>query len=148
MTTLTQTAPVSFSIARSVARHLPTAARLLLGLAFLVFGLNGFLNFLPAPTEAMPEAAMAFFGGLMKTGYMFPLIKGTEVAVGLALVTNRLVPLALVVLAPVMVNILLVHAFLVSSGTGIVLVLLALTLYLAWVHRAAYRPLFAFRTAR
>ncbi|HEY5938302.1 MAG TPA: hypothetical protein VIU61_26805 [Kofleriaceae bacterium] len=152
MTTITQSTDVSLptvrSIKRSITRHIPTAARWLLGLAFLVFGLNGFLNFLPAPTEAIPDDAMAFFGGLMKTGYMFPLIKGTEVAVGLALVTNRFVPLSLVVLAPVMVNIVLVHAFLVSSGTGIVLVLLALTLYLAWVHRAAYRPLLAFRASR
>ena len=139
----------SRSIGRSIIRYLPTAARLLLGLGFLVFGLNGFLNFLPPPdVSAIPAPALEFFGALMKTGYMFPLIKGTEVAVGLALVTNRLVPLALVVIAPVIVNIVLVHAFLAPSGLGIALIFVALTLYLAWVHRAAYRPLLAFRASR
>ena len=150
MTTLIEsTTTVSLPTTRSLTRHIPTAARFLLGAAFLVFGLNGFLSFLPDPdVSTIPVDALAFFGALMKTGYMFPLIKGTEVAVGLALVTNRLVPLSLVVLAPVLVNIVLVHAFLAPAGLGIVLALVALTLYLAWVNRAAYRPLLAFRSAR
>jgi putative oxidoreductase len=72
---------------------LPTIARLGLGLAFLVFGLNGFLQFLPQPP--MSGAPADFLGALFVTGYMFPLIKGTEVLAGALLLSNRFVPLAL-----------------------------------------------------
>lgn len=128
---------------RAIARRLPAIVRTVLGLGFVIFGLNGFLNFLPAPTTPPPESAMAFAGALFKTGYMFPLIKGTELAVGLLLVANRFVPLALVLLAPVLVNIIAFHAFLSPDGFAIPLVLVALELYLAWSYRDAYRPLLA-----
>jgi hypothetical protein len=123
---------------------LPGAARLLLGLAFLVFGLNGFLNFLPTPSGT-PEAALAFAGALIKTGYMFPLIKGTEVLVGVLLLSNLFVPLALALIAPVIVNIVAFHAALAPSGLGLGLVLLALELFLAWTYRAAFSPMLAAR---
>jgi uncharacterized membrane protein YphA (DoxX/SURF4 family) len=126
---------------RSIARHLPTVARVLLGLAFFVFGLNGFLNFIPPPPEPMPEGAVKLGTAFMESGYLFQLIKGTEVAAGLALLCNRFVPLALVVLAPVVLNIVAFHVWLVPSGLGLSLVLAALTLYLAWAHRQAYAPL-------
>jgi uncharacterized membrane protein YphA (DoxX/SURF4 family) len=132
---------------RSFVRHLPTAARLLLGLAFFVFGLNGFLNFIPAPSEPIPAGAAAFGGALAATGYMFPLVKGTEVLVGVLLLANRFVPLALALLAPVLVNIVLFHGFLAPSGSAPGLVLLALELYLAWSYRAAFRPMLAARAA-
>ncbi len=115
-----------------------TAARILFGLVFTVFGLNGFLNFLPAPPH--PAAADAFLGALAASGYMFPLIKGTEVVVGLLLLSNRFVPLALTLIAPVLVNILAFHAFL-APGIGLPLVLLALELGLAWAYRDAFRPM-------
>ena len=79
---------------KSIARHLPAIARFLMGLMFFVFGLNVFLNFIPAP-KTIPEGASAFFGALMKTGYMLPLIAGTQVVVGALLLSNRFVPLAL-----------------------------------------------------
>ena len=71
------TAPLR-SWARALPRVLATGARLLLGLTFFVCGLNGFLNFLPAPSGPMPAAAVAFGGALFGTGYMMPLIAGTE----------------------------------------------------------------------
>jgi len=52
----------------------------------------------------MPEGAVAFSGALMKTGYMFPLIMGTQLLVGVLLLLNRFVPLALVLIMPVLVN--------------------------------------------
>lgn len=133
---------------RSTARYAVHAARILLGLVFFVFGLDGFLHFVPQPTEPPSEAAMAFAVGLIKSGYMFPLLKGTEVAVGALLLANRFVPLALVVIAPVIVNIFAFHAFLAPSGLAIASALVALELGLAWAHRSAYRPLLALRTAR
>ena len=80
---------------KSFARYLPTAGRVLMGLLFLVFGLNGFLNFLPQPKTPMPEGAVAFAEAMMKTGYLFPLIMGTQLIVGVLLLSNRFVPLAL-----------------------------------------------------
>jgi uncharacterized membrane protein YphA (DoxX/SURF4 family) len=128
-----------------VTRHLTTAARLLMGLMFFVFGLNGFLNFIPQPKTPMPEGALAFVGALMKTGYMFPLIAGTQVLVGALLLLNRFVPLALALIAPVVVNIVAFHVFLEPKGTAIALVVLALELYLAWAYRDSYRPMLAMR---
>ena len=129
-----------------LSHRLPTAARLLLGLSFFVFGLNGFLNFIPQPPP--PPAAGAFAGALFATGYMFPLIKGTEVLASLLLLSNRFVPLALALLAPVLVNIVLFHAFLEPAGTlALPLVLLALELYLARSYRAAYTGMLQARTA-
>ena len=118
---------------------LPMIARILLGLIFFVFGLNGFLNFLPTPP--MPEAAGSFAGALAATGYMFPLIKFIEVVVGILLLTNKFVPLALLILAPVTVNILLFHSVLAPAGLPLPIVILVLHLYLARVHATAYKPL-------
>jgi len=132
---------------KSVARHLPTAARILMGLAFFVFGLNGFLHFIPQPSTPMPEGAVAFAGALMKSGYMFPLIMFTQLLVGVLLLANRFVPLALALIAPVLVNIIAFHAFLEPSGIGPGAVLLVLELYLAWSYRGAYRTMLAMRAA-
>ena len=118
-------------------------ARVLLGLAFTITGLDGFLHFLPQPTTPPPEGAMALAIALMKSGYMVPLIKGTELAAGLLLLSNRFVPLALVLLAPVVVNIVAFHAFLAPEGLGLAIALLGIELALAWAYRAAYRPLLA-----
>jgi hypothetical protein len=134
--------------ATGFARHLPTAARVLVGLPFFVFGLDGFLHFIPPPAAgSMPEGAMALAVAFVNSGYLFQLVKGTELVAGALLLSNRFVPLALALLAPVLVNIVLYHAFLAPSGIAICLVLLALTIYLAWSYRAAYRPMLAARVS-
>lgn len=51
-----------------------------MGLTFLVFGLNGFLNFIPPPATPMTEGATAFIGARVQTGYMLQLIAATELA--------------------------------------------------------------------
>lgn len=119
----------------------PQAARLLLGAVFTVFGLNGFFNFLPMPPP--PPAAGAFFGALAATGYMLPLLKSFEVFAGLLLLSGRMVPFALTLLAPIVVNIVAFHLFLAPQGLPLAIVVLGLGSYLAVVHRAAYRALFA-----
>jgi putative oxidoreductase len=110
---------------------LPLIARLLLGLIFFVFGLNGFLNFIPVPPN-MPERLTTFMGGLMASGYFFPFLKGTEVICGLLLLIGAFVPLALVVLAPIVLNIFLVHAFMAPSGLPLAVVNGLLLSYLAF----------------
>ncbi|MCA9626242.1 MAG: DoxX family protein [Myxococcales bacterium] len=124
-----------------IQRIAPHAARLVLGLLFTVFGLNGFLHFIPNPP--VPEAAGSFLGALAATGYMFPLIKGTEVVAGLALLSNRFVPLALIALSPIVVNIFAFHTLLAPAPIGVVLVLL--TGYLGYAYRSHFAALFAAR---
>jgi len=115
----------------------PVVARVLLGLPLVVFGLNGFLQFLPMP--AMEGDAATFMGGLAAVGYFFPLLKSTEILAGLALLSGRFVPLALTVLAPIVLNIVAFHALAVGGGVGLPLVMLALGLYLAWAYRDSFR---------
>jgi len=122
---------------------LPIVARVLLGAVFLVFGLNGFLHFLPQPPA--PPRAMAFAGALAASGYFFPLLKATEVVAG-ALLLLGFVPIALTLLAPIVVNIVAFHVFLAPGNYAVVV--LAAEIYLAVVHRAAFAPLFARPAAR
>jgi putative oxidoreductase len=88
-------------------------ARYLLGLILTVFGLNGFFNFLPqAP---LPDQAVQFFTLLVTTHYML-IVFLLQLASGLLLLFNRYVPLALTLIAPVLVNILLFHITMNPSG--------------------------------
>ncbi len=116
------------------------AARILLGVVFVVFGLNGLLHFMPNPPEPLPAAA--FFGALWQTHYMFALIFGTQVIGGALLVLGVAVPFALVILAPVIVNIIAFHVFLAPAMLPLALVVAALEAILAWHYRAAFAPLF------
>jgi len=129
----------------AISRYAPSATRILLGLIFFVFGLNGFLQFIPNPP--MPDKAGAFMGALAATGYMFPLIKGIEVIAGALLLSNRFVPLALAILAPNVVNIVVFHAVLAPGGLGIALFVLALELFTTWSYRDAYAPMLRARSA-
>ena len=117
-------------------------ARSLLGLVFLVFGLNGFLHFIPNPPP--PQAAGAFFGALFATGYMPKLIFGAQVIGGALLLLGVAVPFALVILAPIIVNIIPFHIYLSPDpmAMGIALTVAALEVFLAWYYRAAFAPLF------
>jgi putative oxidoreductase len=122
----------------------PVAARLFLGLVFTVFGLNFFLHFLPMPP--MSPRAGAFAGALLASGYLFPLLKTTEVLAGLALLSGRFVPLALAVLAPIILNILGFHLFVVQAGAGLPIALLLAEVYLAFSYREAFAPMLRART--
>ena len=120
------------------APKLPMIARILLGLAFAIFGLNFFLHFLPQP--APPPDAGAYLGALIG-GKILSIIKPIEIAAGLALLGNRFVPLALAALAPIEIGIVAFHAVFEPSGLGVVAILIALTIYLAWSYRAAFAPM-------
>jgi putative oxidoreductase len=122
----------------SISKWSLVVARSLLGLLFLVFGLNFFFGFLPMPPPA--EAAAPFLSGLASSGYVFPLIKAIEVAAGIALLANRFVPLALTLLAPIIVNIVALHVLL-APPPAIALVIAGLELYVAWAYRAAFLPM-------
>lgn len=115
-------------------------ARSLMGLTFLIFGLNGLHPFMPNPPPT--AAAGQFFGALFATGYMPKLIFGTQVIGGALLLTGVAVPFALVILAPIIVNIVAFHIYLSPALLPMALVVAALELFLAWYYRAAFGPLF------
>ncbi len=123
----------------------PFAARIVLGLVFFVFGLNFFFHFIPQPP--MPEAAGAFAGAMFATGYIFQLLKVIEVVAGVLLLSGFFVPLALALLAPVVVNIFFFHAVLAPAGITVPIVCLALEVYLAWAYRSAFRPMLQSKVA-
>lgn len=125
-------------------RHLTTALRIFLGLAFLTFGLNYFFNFLPAPSTPPPPEALAFLGPFAASGYL-TLVKGIEVAAGLLLLSGRFVPLALALLAPIIVGIVAFHVLLAPAGTALPVVLAVVELALAWAYRNAFAPMLAAR---
>ncbi len=121
-----------------------TAARLALGLAFVVFGLDYFLHYLPDPGAS--QQGGAFLEALWVTGYMFPMIKVIETACGALLLLGLYVPLALLLLAPVLVNVVMYHVMLDPSILRpVALVLMALELYLAWQYRQSFRGVFELR---
>ena len=132
---------------RSFTRFLPGIARFLLGAPLVVFGLNGFLGFIPPPSTPMPEGATAFLGALVQTGYMMQLIAVTHLVVGVLLLVSRFVPLALALLAPFIVNSIAFHSFLEPSGLPMAIGFLALELYLVWKYRDAYRPMLKARAS-
>jgi len=113
-------------------------ARLLAGAIFTLFGLNGFLHFLPMPPSQ--GNAAQFLGGLAAASYFYPLLALTEFAAGVLLLTGRFVPLALLGLAPVIVNIVGFHLSAAPQGLPLAFVVLALELYLAWAYRDSFAP--------
>ncbi|MES1209521.1 MAG: DoxX family membrane protein [Pseudomonadota bacterium] len=128
----------------AIRRYVPTAARLLLGLVFTTFGLNFFLHFLPMPPP--PPKALAAMMGLMANGYLMQLAHATELVAGVLLLTGLFVPLALTLLAPIIVNIVAFHLAVAPSGLGLAVVVLALEIGLAWAYRAAFAPMLRART--
>jgi putative oxidoreductase len=116
-------------------------ARILLGLIFTVFGLNGFLHFLPMPPMSGPPAD--FFMAMAATHYLLPLLFAAQVIGGVLLLAGIFVPLGLTLLAPVIVNILFFHLTLAPSGLPLAIVVVALELWLAWLYRDKFAPLFS-----
>jgi len=106
-----------------VMRAASTIARYLAGVIFLVFGLNGFLNFIPLP----PPGGIAgqFMGALYASHYLW-VIFAFQVVAAVLLLANRYVPLAVAVLAAVIVNILAFHALMAPSGLPLALVVAVL----------------------
>ncbi|SRR5438552_2185751 len=119
-------------------------ARLLLGLIFVVFGLNGFLNFLnmgPLPSGFAGQFIIA----LAASHYLW-VIAGLQVVGGVLLLVNRFVPLALVLLGPVIVNILLYHVFLNRSGAQLAILVTILWFIVFYGHRQYFSGIFVQRT--
>jgi hypothetical protein len=128
-----------------VMRTVSAIARYLAGVIFLVFGLNGFLNFIPLP----PPGGIAgqFMGALYASHYLW-VIFAFQVIAGVLLLVNRYVPLAVAVLAPVIVNILSFHALMAPSGLPLALFVAVLWAVIFVDVRPAFTGLFQSRVDR
>lgn len=119
-------------------------ARLLLGLISVVFGLNGFLNFLSM--GPMPSGLAGQFVGALVLSHYFWVVAAIQVAGGVLLLVNRYVPLALVLLGPVIVNIVCYHVFLNPSGAVPAAVVTVLWLIVFYGKRQYFSGIFVQRT--
>jgi putative oxidoreductase len=119
-------------------------ARILLGLVFVVFGLNGFLDFIKGPLPS--GVAGQFLVALMQSHFVL-VISAVELAGGALLLANRYVPLALVLLGPVIVNIFFYHLLMDRSGLIIAIVVIILWGLIAVRHRQYFSGLFVQRAS-
>ena len=119
--------------------------RLLLGLLYLVFGLDYFLHFIPYQPPQHQGAAGLFKAGLMATGYFYPMQKVIQIVGGLSLLFNLYAPFFAVVLFPISVNVFLFHTILVPSGWLMGVLLLVPNLLLGFGYRDCYRGLFTIK---
>ena len=117
-------------------------ARYLAGLIFLVFGLNGFLNFIPLPP---PGGVAGQFMGAMYASHFLWVIFGFQLVAAVLLLVNRYVPLAVAILAPVIVNILFFHALMAPSGLPLALFVAVLWAVIFVDVRPAFSGLFQSR---
>ena len=109
--------------------------RVVLGLIFIVFGLNGWFHFIPLPPRQ--GRAAEFIGAMIGTGY-FNVILILQVVGGLLVLIGISVPLGLILLGPVIVNILMFHLFMDKKGIGLALFILVLWLFLLWHYRVSF----------
>ena len=112
--------------------------RVVLGLIFIVFGLNGWFHFIPLPPRQ--GRAAEFIGAMIGTGY-FNVILILQVVGGLLVLIGISVPLGLTLLGPVIVNIMMFHLFMDRKGIGLALFILVLSLFLLWQYRASFAGL-------
>src|SRR6266404_5219790 len=111
-------------------------SRVLLGLIFVTFGLNMFLNFIPMPPP--PEGpAREFMTGLFMSHYLY-VVGALQVVGGLILLTGRWVPLGLTLVGPVIVNIVCFHVLMAPAGLPMAIVVSALAVFLLWRHRGNF----------
>lgn len=119
-------------------------ARILLGLIYVVFGLNFFFQFIPIPPP--PEKMATIMGGFMATGYLLLVVKIIEISCGALLLAGKFIPLAMILLAPITINIFLIHAFAAPEGLPIALVLVVLSALIAWARFDHFKPVLKMNT--
>jgi putative oxidoreductase len=119
-------------------------ARILLGIMFTVFGLNGFLQFIPQPPP--PPGPMATFVGVLFTSHYYVFIFAVQLLCGILLLANQFVPLALTLLGPVIANILVFHITMQPAGLPPGLLATILCAILVWRLRTHFAPLLVRRS--
>lgn len=113
--------------------------QILLGLIFVVFGLNKFFGFISMPP--LNETATNFMMSLGSSKYLFPLIGIIEIVCGLLLVSNRFVTISLLLLVPITFNILGFHLFLDQGGLVMSVIMSLILTYLIYDRKDNYKTL-------
>jgi hypothetical protein len=119
-------------------------ARFLLGLIFFTFGLNGFLHFIPA---SLPSGTAGQFVGALFVSHYLVVVFLLQLVAAVLLLINRYVPLALALLAPIIVNILLFHLLMAPSGLALAIVVTVLWIVVFLSVRSAFTGLWQPRIA-
>lgn len=129
-------------------KKIQLGARIALGLIYFVFGGMGLaitFGLMKMPDQPMPASATSFMTGIMATGYFFPVLKITETFCGFLLLINLAAPVALVILAPVTLQILLFHTFLTPGVENLALPLIMVIVHIIAMNGfwSKYKPLFS-----
>lgn len=128
----------------SQLRIVALIARILMGALFVFASVSYFAKLFE---EQVVEGALKTFNeGVAASVYLLPLAKALELICGLAFLANRFVPLATILIAPILVNIFFINWFMLPSGLPLAIFLVVANSLVAWQHRAAYRPLFEARS--
>ncbi len=114
-------------------------ARVLLGLVFVVFGFNGFFDFIHMPPSTNPAAGQ-FFTAVSTTGFM-SFVFLLQIIGGLLVFLDFFVPLGLTILCPIIVNIVLFHICMGPEGLPLAIVVSLLALFLIWRYWANFAGL-------
>jgi putative oxidoreductase len=118
--------------------------RVLLGLPFLIFGINHFFPFVPHPEMSGP--ALDYMTGLTKAGYFWPFLRSLEILIGLSLISGRFVPLALAVLSPISLQIFIFHLFLEPTNIPMATIIIGLQAFLIYQYWNYYSQIFTVKS--
>jgi putative oxidoreductase len=116
-------------------------SRYLLGLIFLVNGINMFVQFMPMPNPEQPPLAQRFLSILQEAGYFFPLLGTVKILTAIALFTNKFLPLMLVVMFPITLNGILYHLRMDPPMAPVAVAIGLIQVYLIAVNRSKYLPI-------
>ncbi|WP_112229595.1 DoxX family membrane protein [Lentzea atacamensis] len=122
-------------------KYLTVAVRILFGSLFAFSGFTGLFGLGSQSMEGMPAEAVAFATALGESGFIMPVTKVVELLAGIMLLTNRFAPLALALLAPLVVGIFGFHVLLAPSGAIMAVLLAVAEIYLAWAYRDSFKPM-------
>src|SRR6056297_1590154 len=113
--------------------------RIFLAALLLVFSLNGFIGFLPMPVP--PESAAEFLRAMSEAGFVFPVLYGIELVLGVFLLLNYYTPFVLIAFVPIALSILLYHLFLDPLGGVAGYLTVGIGIILLWAYFDYYKPL-------
>ena len=123
-------------------KHLFTAARILLGIIFLVFSANYWLKFIPVPSPAAESLAAGFMGAIFGSGFL-TFVKVLELVSAVLLLSGRYINLALTLLGPIVVNILLFHVLIKQADHGLSILIAILALVVLIGQKNYLKTIFA-----
>lgn len=115
--------------------------RYLLGIVFLINGVNMFAQFMPMPNSEQSDLAQRFLNILREAGYFYPILGAVKIATAMSLFTNRYLPLMLIIMFPVTLNGILFHAAMDPAMTLVAIVIGLLQVYLIYTNRDKYFPM-------